>query len=366
MTPLKEAYNSVFFDTFLIHFKKVNPNVDDVEFKALIFTTDWEQLELKQRMRHITKVLHSFLNHDFNTAVQTLKNVVIELQNHHINGGFEYLFIPDYIEIYGQDYLETSITSFETITPFVSCEFAIRPFIIKHPDYVLAKMKNWSFHDNLHLRRLSSEGCRPRLPWAMALPKFKIDPSPILPILTNLLNDKELYVRKSVANNLNDITKDNKEIVIQLTEKFYGETEETNWILKHANRNLLKQAEPKIMKVFGFGNHEQINIQNFKIDKNEVAINEYLNFSFNLVNNSSNTNLIRLEYAVYYLKQNGSLSKKIFQISQKEYPAKSTHLIKKQQHFKLISTRKYHFGIHTISIIANGKEFDLINFTLKE
>lgn len=363
MEPLKNAYNKTFFTFFLEALKKVKP-INTTTFFNQIFIPEWEQYELKARMHHIAKVLHNFLDSDLKTALEEIKKLIPILQQHEISGGYEYLFLPDYVEQFGQNNLEDSINSFETITPFVSCEFAIRPFIIKNSDYVIAKMIEWSFHPNQHLRRLASEGCRPRLPWAMALPEFKKNPAKILPILKNLLNDDELYVKKSVANNLNDISKDHKDILIAITEEHYGKTKNTDWILKHANRNLLKQAEPKILNVFGFGNHTEIDIQNFKINTTTVNLGEYLFFDFDLINNHNKSLSIRLEYAVYYLKQNGTLSKKIFQIGEKEYPGNSLNTISRKQHFKPISTRKYHFGIHKIAIIANGKEFAVLEFNL--
>ncbi len=364
MEPLKNAYNTTFFDTFLLQLSKVVTLLDVLKFKADIFSKQWDAYELKQRMHHITHVLHQYLDTDFTIAIQQIKQTIKLLNENGVKGGFEYLFLPNYIEQFGIDYLEDSITSFETITPFVSCEFAIRPFIKQHTTYVLAKMTAWSFHQNFHIRRLASEGCRPRLPWGMALTALKKNPTPILPILMNLLNDSELYVRRSVANNLNDISKDNPQVLIALTQKHFGETHHTDWIFKHANRGLLKAAEPTIMRIFGFGNHQQLDVQNFCIATNQVFLGDDLHFSFELINNSHTNTLVRLEYTVYYLKQNGTLSKKIFQISQKEFPPHSVTTIAKKQHFKPISTRKYHFGTHKIAIIANGKEFDVLSFSL--
>lgn len=365
MEPLKNAYHQEFFNAFLNALKEVKPQLNKTQFLTAIFCDEWEQMELKDRMHHIAKTLKIHLNADFKIAIQEIKSLIPILQKHKITGGFEYLFLPDYVEMFGQDYLVESVVSFETITPFISCEFAIRPFIIKHPHYVMAKMMEWSFHPNQHIRRLASEGCRPRLPWAMALPNFKKDPSVILPILENLMDDEVIYVRKSVANNLNDIAKDHPETLIEITQKHIGETDRTDWTLKHANRNLLKQAEPRTMKAFGFGNTEQIDIQKLTLNTTNVILGDYLHFSFHLINNSKTNNLIRLEYAVYYLKQNGSLSKKVFKISEKSYDPYSNTIIKRKQHFKPITTRKYHFGVHKIAVIANGKEFDQIAFTLK-
>jgi len=365
MKPLKEIYNKAFFATFLIACKKIHSNIDSTHFLNEIFTVEWENYELKERMNHITYVLHNYFNPNFFIAIQEIKELVCVLQKNNIQGGFAYLFIPNYVEVYGQEHCVESIASFETITPFVSCEFAIRPFLKTNSDYVLTKMTKWSFHPNLHLRRLASEGCRPRLPWAMVLTEFKKNPNKILPILQNLLNDKELYVRKSVANNLNDISKDHKEVLICFTKKHYGKTNFTNWILKHANRNLLKQAEPEILIIFGFGNTVEIDIQNFSINTSTITLGNDLPFTFDVINHSKKPVSIRLEYAVYYVKKNGTLSKKIFQISEKEYTALQKTKVSKKQHFKPISTRTYHSGIHKIAIIANGKEFNSLAFELQ-
>ncbi len=365
MELLKNVYNHSFFETFLTVLEQVKPTIDKKLFLEHIFVDAWDSYELKQRMHHIANVLQQFLASDFLTALDEIKQLVPILIQNNIKGGYAYLFLPDFVEAYGLEHLTESVTSFELITTFVSCEFAIRPFIKKNTQYVMAKMTEWSFHSNVHVRRLASEGCRPRLPWAMALPDFKKDPKQVLIILENLRNDSELYVRKSVANNLNDISKDHPKTLIDFTKKYYGETDHTNWILKHANRNLLKQGEPKILAVFGYGNSEQIDVQNFTIDKKTIYLGDNLIFNFDVINNSKNDLRIRLEYAVYYVKNNGTLSKKVFQIGEKNVTAHSRLAVEKKQHFKPISTRKYYSGLHKISITANGKEFDTLEFNLK-
>ena len=137
-------------------------------------------------------------------------------------GGLEHMFIPDYIEVYGIDHFDLSMKAFETVTQFVSCEFAVRPFFIRYGNQMVNQMKIWSRHKNESVRRLSSEGSRPRLPWAMAIPALKKDPSPILPILENLKNDPSEDVRRSVANNINDIAKDHPDIVMKLGQRLEG------------------------------------------------------------------------------------------------------------------------------------------------
>jgi len=187
---------------------------------------------------------------------------------------------------------------------------------------------------------------------------------PILPILENLKNDESEFVRKSVANNLNDISKDNPQIVIKIVKNWQGKTKNTDWIIKHASRTLLKQGNPEVLQIFGFGSAKKIKIENLQIRTPKVKIGKALEFRFQL-SNSDNTNAnIRLEYAVYYKKANGSLAKKVFKISEKTYPANSTTQIERKQSFKLITTRKYHLGQHKLSVIINGKESDKLDFKL--
>ncbi|MCL4124183.1 UNVERIFIED_CONTAM: hypothetical protein GTU68_010346 [Idotea baltica] len=280
--------------------------------------------------------------------------------------GFEFMFYADFVEVYGLNSYETSVEAMEEITQFASCEFAVRQFIIKYPQKMLTQLLQWSKHKNEHIRRLASEGSRPRLPWAIALPDFKNNPKPILPILENLKNDESLYVRRSVANNLNDIAKDNPDVVINIAHKWHGNNEETNWLVKHACRTLLKQGNTQLMLLFGFGSVEDIAVEEFKIITPSVKIGDVLSFSFQLKNNAKTPLKIRLEYAIYYLKANGLLSKKVFKISEKQYSQNSTSLITKKQSFKVISTRKFYEGMHQVSVIVNGKEFEKLDFQLCE
>ncbi|MCL4128434.1 UNVERIFIED_CONTAM: hypothetical protein GTU68_050589 [Idotea baltica] len=274
------------------------------------------------------------------------------------------MFLPDFIELYGMDDYDVSMQALEEITQFVSCEFAIRPFLLAHPKKGIQQMIKWSHHKHPMVRRLSTEGCRPRLPWAMALPFLKADPAPILPILEQLKNDESESVRRSVANNLNDIAKDNPETVVRIAKEWKGKTKETDWVVKHASRTLLKQGNLELMSLFGFGNVEKIAIEQFQVLTPTVKIGEALEFSFNLINNSSTPSMLRLEYGLYYQKANGSLSKKVFKISEKSYDAKSSTTIHRKQSFKVITTRKFHVGLHQVSLIINGIEFDKYDFEL--
>ncbi len=367
--PLKYIYSKPLFESFTETFLTVVPHFNKKGFINDIYNEEWDNLELKERMRHSTIVLHKHLSKNYKNDIKNILACVKLLRNNSKLSDYDmlaYMFLPDYIEQYGLDDYDTSINAMELITPFTSCEFAIRPFIITYEAKAIKQLLKWSQHKNLHVRRLASEGSRPRLPWAMALPFLKKDPTSILPILENLKNDISEYVRRSVANNLNDIAKDHPEIVVSIAKKWFGKTKETDRLVKHASRTLLKQGHPKLMELFGFGSVKNIKIEDFKILTPKVKIGDSLEFKFQLKNTAKKSSKIRLEYAIHYQKANGSLSPKVFKISEKIYEGKSITNVHRKQSFKIITTRKFHSGLHKVSIIINGKTFNTLNFNLIE
>lgn len=275
--PFKNMYNKQFFDLFTKDLRLVIDDFDAHGFVSQIMDDEWEGRELKQRWIHITSILKKFLPADYKEAIAK----ILELLDHVKSTRPDFSVIDDtkfglmleygvilnnYVEQYGLDDYETSVKAIEKITQFTSCEFVTHPFIIKYPDEMMKQMLVWSKHEHWGVRRLSSEGCRPRLPWAMALPNLKKDPTPIIPILENLKNDPARFVRLSVANNLNDIAKDNPEIVIDLAKKWKGESKEVDWIIKHGCRTLLKQGIPEVMELFGFDSiRNNISMEDFQI-----------------------------------------------------------------------------------------------------
>ncbi|NDV58227.1 DNA alkylation repair protein [Bacteroides sp. 519] len=375
--PFKNMYNEQFLDLFTKDLKLVIPNLDTRAFMSQVMDKEWENRELKQRTVHIATVLKSFLPTDYKDAIAKILELLdcIEPRYPHCSKIDDTKFgllleyggvLDSYIEQYGLGDYETSVKAIERITQFTSCEFVTHPFIVKYPDAMMAQMLAWSKHEHWGVRRLASEGCRPRLPWAMAIPSLKANPAPIIPILENLKNDPARFVRLSVANNLNDIAKDNPEVVIDLVKRWQGESEEVDWIIKHGCRTLLKQGNPEVMELFGLGSAKNIHIENFQIATPEVKVGNSLEFSFNLLNKSNKEAKIRLEYGLYYQKANGTLSKKVCKISEKSYAANSTTCITRKHSFKVVTTRKLHPGLHQVAIIINGKEFDKYDFELVE
>lgn len=349
--------------------QQVNCDFDQSQFEQQVFDKGWEDREFKERMHHIADVVRLHLSDEFKDVVQELYVMIAYLKSSGADkvkfAELAYVFIPDIIEKYGIDYFEISVAAFEIITPFTTCEFAVRPFIIKYQDKMLDKVQEWTKHENEHVRRLASEGSRSRLPWGMAIQSFKRNPEPVLPILEALKNDSSEYVRKSVANNLNDISKDNPETVVEIAKQWKGNTKETDWIVKHACRTLLKSGNSEVLQLFGFAPPDKIELNDFVLNSNTIKIGDELEFSFTLNNLSSKSEKVRLEYAIYYMKKNGSLSKKVYKISEKEYLANSVSKVARKQSFKVVTTRKFHVGEHVLSVIINGKEVEERTFDLK-
>lgn len=353
---LKDLYNPKFYQQFSSIAEKVVPTFETKKFTKLIFDKNWKEKELKDRMKHTSSVLHEFLDPDFKSAADQIKELIKELRRNNIPAGFEYMFFPDYIEQYGLHDFKTSVKAMEFITTFTSCEFAVRPFILNYKDQMLKVMYQWSLHENHHVRRLASEGSRPRLPWAMAIPELKKDPAAILPILNNLKCDNSEYVRRSVANSINDIAKDHPAIVLKIAKQWKGISKETDGIIRHGSRTLLKQGHPEVLSYFGLINSKKIKISDFELKKSKIKIGEDLHFSFELKNEESKVQTIRLEYAIHYLRQNGTYSKKVFKISEKKYAPKETVNIQRKQSFRIITTKKFYPGKQKISLTLNGIE----------
>lgn len=355
---LKNLYDENYINILSNNIINNYANFDKNSFIASVFDENWCKKELKQRMRHISKTLHRFLPSRYEESISILKNTFFLMNTQY---SLENMIFQDFVEVYGLEYFKTSMDALESFTINSSSEFAIRQFILRYPDETIGKMELWARDNNEHIRRLSCEGCRPRLPWAVALPKYKENPEDILDILEILKDDESLYVRKSVANNLNDISKDNPQILKDITKKWIGANQNRDWILKHGCRTLLKNGDKDILEIFGFKAHKDILIDDFVLD-NKVKMGEKLQFSFRVVS-TENLGKLRVEYAIYFLRQNNKYSKKVFKISEGIYHQKSKN-ISKYYSFKPISTRKYYTGVHKLAIIVNGISLEEKEFTI--
>lgn len=361
--PLKNIYNKSFLEELCEAAKSVDKAFNKAAFLSHFFTPAWDDMELKDRMKHISECLQKHLGGTYTQQVNSLLKMINWFKQHpdKVNG-FEYMFFPDFLEQFGQDDPKLSLNAMEEVTQFTSCEFAIRPFLIQNQKEVMKRMLKWSTHQHENVRRFSSEGCRPRLPWAMALPELKKDPSPILPILENLKDDSSEFVRKSVANNLNDISKDHPEVVVQMAQKWLGTSKNTDWIVKHGCRTLLRKAHPEVLKLFNMSTETNCKVTHLKTEAPSIKLGDDLFFSFQLENQGKKAATYRVEFGIYYMKANGSQSRKLFKITENEYAPNKPVEFTRKHGFKDLTTRKHYAGLHKLVIVINGNEEAEIEF----
>ena len=337
--------------------KRIYPSFVETRFTGCLYSGLWNDLELKQKMRHVSTCLHECLPDDYIEAVEILEKVAPEIK------GFDAMALPDFVEQYGLDHFDRSLDALAWLTRFSSSEFAIRPFLARDLKKVMDYMYRLADSEEEWVRRFSSEGCRPRLPWAQAVPELKKDPSPILPILEKLKNDPSETVRRSVANNLNDISKDHPELVVETCRRWKGTSSETDKLIKHALRTLLKNGNTDALHLFGTAGTDQIEIISLKLGNQVIRVGESTYFDAIFSNKGPEEIKLRLEYAIYYRKSNGSLSKKVFQVAEKTC-SPGINSVRRKLSFVEMTTRKLYPGEHHLTFIVNGKEHEKLSFSL--
>lgn len=361
-STLKEQFFAQdFWDGLGRHMALIVPGFNGPAFQSQLCDGEWPGLELKQRVRRVAVELRPHLHPAYPEAIGQLVRLAEHITAQEPGTvGFGYLFLADFIEEFGLEHLAASKMAFPAITQVMSCEFAVRPFIQRYPVEMMAALQEWARHPNAHVRRLASEGCRPRLPWGMALRAFKLDPSPVLPILEQLKADPSEYVRRSVANNLNDISKDHPQLALEIAQRWIGATKETDKLLKHALRGLLKAGNPIALGLFGFQTLKNVAVQNLRCQA-EVAIGGDWEFSFELLVTGRTEQMLRLEFGIDYMKANGQRNRKIFQLREAIY-APGSYFIAKRHSFLERTTRKHHRGLHAVAVIVNGNELATVEF----
>ena len=277
------------------------------------------------------------------------------------------MVFADFVEVYGLDDYEASISALEQFTCLISAEFAVRPFIKKYPLQMMEQMLQWSRSDNEDLRRLSSEGCRPRLPWAMALPDLKTDPAPILPILENLKDDPSEAVRRSVANNLNDITKDNPQVALDLLKRWNQTgSPEIEKITKHALRSLIKKGDPQALELLGFSSTAEVNVSTLQLSTESIKMGESIELTFEIESTASEEQNLVIDYIVHLVRSKGKTSQKVFKLGQRILAPGEKVRMRKNHSFAAVTTRKYYPGVHKIELQINGQKIAAAEFLLEE
>lgn len=325
-------------------------------------------LELKQRVQHLIKILSQFLPADFEETAAILSRTPEKWDFGDPNDpirSFASWPIIDYAAEYGLEHPETSLALLKKLTHMFSAEFAIRPFILKYPDLCFTEFDNWIEDEDKHVRRLVSEGSRPRLPWGIQLKPFCEDPSPLIPLLTRLNQDPSEYVRRSVANNINDITKDNPDIALEICKNWMkGGSEDTRWIIRHGMRSLIKEGRPEVFSLLGFTAKPKLELDPLDLEEHKIKLGDSLVFETRIHSTAKTTQRLAIDFAIHHRKANGGLTAKVFKWKETDLKAGESLAINKKHAIRKITTRKYYSGDHQLDLIVNGKTLASLPFHL--
>ncbi|BDX06698.1 DNA alkylation repair protein [Planctobacterium marinum] len=334
---------------------------------------DLDSLELKQRSMQITEALHQCLPIDFNHFAEIIRAILHPDDNMDMNlarvekegvRGWAIMPLADLVAIRAiPEYFDEGLILLSELTKRFSAEFAIRDFILMDLSKAFTTITQWTTSDNEHLRRLASEGARPRLPWGKQLPDLIRDPQPLMPILESLLDDDSEYVRRSVANNLNDIAKDNPGFVIDFVACHIAtDNRQRMRLLRHACRTLIKQGEPQILALFGYTRFTGNTV--LTLDTEQVSWGGVVSATLNLSSNSRDNQSLMIDYVVWHQKVNGKLAPKVFKWKVIDTWNGASLTLTKKHSFKPVTTRRYYPGLHKIQVQINGEVFDEVSFTL--
>lgn len=339
---------------------QVHPGFDERAYLAMA-RDGLDDLSIMQRMSRAADCLRAHLPDNYPKALKLVRRMAPLLP-----GGFADMVLPELVGRHGLEHFELSLEALRELTPYSSAEFAIRPYIAQDPDAVLARALVWAGDANEHVRRLASEGTRPRLPWARRLPLLMAEPQRTRPILEKLQADPSDYVRRSVANHLNDITKDHPEWVLDLLEDWPTQQPETKWIAKHALRNLIKAGHPRALQLVGATLGAKVQLSAFEVSPTALRLGQTLQLNATLVSTARQPQKLVVDYAIHYVKKNGDSNRKVFKLRTLELDGQAEVTLSKRQTIADFTTRTHYAGRHPVELLVNGLTVAQGHFELKK
>jgi 3-methyladenine DNA glycosylase AlkC len=328
---------------------------------------DYGPLSLTARGLHVATALRTHLPTDYPRAVEILVASATQPHDHRASGGMaSFLYMPHlfFVAKYGLDDFEVSMRAQHALTQLFTAEWSIRAFIERHPEKTLARLREWTADPSHHVRRLVSEGTRPRLPWAPRLRAFQKDPRPVIELLELLKDDPELYVRRSVANNLNDIGKDHPVLLAQVAKRWLrGAGEQRRWIVNHALRSAVKRADAGALGALGYGGKAAVKLR--RIDVPATArIGGTARIGFEIHNPGRKVQRVMADMVVHFVKARGT-GAKTFKLKALTLKPGESVAVGKSIALKQLTTRKHYPGRHRIDALLNGQRLPLGSFLLK-
>lgn len=324
-------------------------------------------LEMKDRVRHVMAALSRHLPDDFPQALEAVRQAALLLDEdgQPLLSGFAAWPLIDWVGEYGLDHPDLSLEALRRMTHRFSAEFAIRPFLLQHSESTLATLRTWIDDDDHHVRRLISEGTRPRLPWGRRLPMFMDDPAPVLALLESLKDDPEEYVRRSVANNLNDIAKDHSDLVAEVGARWMkGAGRARQRLVRHGLRTLVKQGHESALKALGYNTRPGVKVE-LSLENDALRVGQSLNLDIQITSTRRRAQKLVVDFAVYFRKSDGSLAPRIFKWKVVDLPSGGHVRLRKKHMMVPRSVRPLYPGRHEVALLVAGREFSRRAFLLK-
>lgn len=343
----------------------VYPKFNSKSFIKL--SKELSSLELKARVLLITSYLKTHLPEDYSESLTILMDAMEKGKLK----GFSLWPFSEYISQFGLNHFDESMKAMYKLTQNFTSEWAIRPYILKDHKKVLKYFEKWAKDKNVHVRRWVSEGSRPLLPWGQKIPLFIMDPTHTLLLLNMLKFDDEIYVRKSVANHLNDISKNHPQVVIEILRIWQKDASENDldkltWITRHSLRTLIKKGHPGALRLMGVDGKASVTVSDLKLNKKNFRINDSLEFNLHIKSTSKSSQKIIVDYAIDFMKANGKKGKKIFKLKSFELKKGEEVTLVKKHSLKPITTMKYYPGEHHLYIQINGHIVKEISWNLQK
>lgn len=371
MEPFKNEISPALVDMLADHLGKHLPSFEPESFTAPLLQR-LPDLELKQRVSLLADAIHTVLP----TARDKRYPILAAMLHPDVENsasrpstteglrGWGIWPLTEIVGKHGLSDFDASLALLKEMTKRGTSEFDVRPFIDNDPARALKTILNWVNDPNHHVRRLATEGTRPRLPWGMRLNGLIADPLLTLPILEALKDDPSEYVRRSVANHLNDIAKDHPDLVVDLIVQWLRDASEPRQkLIRHASRTLIKQGHPGALAAFGFAAPKIVE-PIITITNPQIVLGGSVDFSAEFRSTSNQPQKLLIDYVVHHKKANGLHTPKVFKWTTLSLDGLESRTFSRKHSMKPVTTRRYYEGRHYLSLRINGQDFGRNEFEL--
>ncbi|MEM7355001.1 MAG: DNA alkylation repair protein [Acidobacteriota bacterium] len=355
--PLKNSFGPEVPETIARMVETADPSFDSAAFLAQALD-GYDALELTPRAKQIAAALAEHLPADRQRALEILiASLGPEIGDSELTGMEVFVYLPHvyFVAEHGLEHFDLAMRAQYELTKRFTAEFSLRAYIERYPAETLARLHSWADDPNVHVRRLVSEGCRPRLPWAPRLRRFQEDPAPVLELLELLKDDSEEYVRRSVANCLNDIAKDHPDRVVETVRRWWPDADpDERRMIRHALRTLIKQGNAGALGVLGYGSDSPVVVRAVRCTPESLPIGGKIQLEIEIVNPSKDLAGALVDLRVHFVKANGSTAPKVFKGGELELGPGEQAVVRKKISVAQHSTRTHYPGRHTVEVLLNG------------